>query len=126
MQRIFSVTFTPDNAYILSGSDDGNIRIWRSQASSPAGGASILNTRQRQSLEYGAALRERYGHMPEIRRIERHRHVPKTVKKAGGIKRVEVEGGRRREENRRRHEGKSVGGVKRRPERERMVVAAEE
>ena len=109
MQRVFSTCFTPDNSYILSGSDDGNIRLWRSQASSRSG---IHSAGQRQKLEYDAALRARYSHMPEIKRIGRHRHVPKQVKKAGEIKGEEVRSLKRREENERKHSRK--GQTKRR------------
>ncbi|KAL9082903.1 MAG: hypothetical protein Q9159_006104 [Coniocarpon cinnabarinum] len=123
MQRVFSALYTQDTNYILSGSDDGNIRLWRADASKRAGPKSA---RQRQSLEYSEALRRRYGHMPEVRRIERHRHVPKVVKKAGEIKKEEVSSMKRREENRRRHESKTAGSKKRKGEREGMVVGTEE
>lgn len=121
MQRVFSCRWTPDNNYILSGSDDGNIRLWRAQASSRQG---VKSARQRQQLEYDAALRERYKHMPEIRRIARHRHVPQQVKKAGEIKSEEVKAIKRREENERKHSKKGL--LKRRSEREKMVLATEQ
>lgn len=120
MQRVFSCRWTPDNAYILSGSDDGNIRLWRSNASARGG---VKSARQRQKLEYDAALRERYKHMPEIKRIARHRHVPKQVKKAGEIKGEEARSIKRREENERKHSKK--GAVMRKSEREKMVLATE-
>ncbi|GAB7351589.1 hypothetical protein MBLNU459_g2211t1 [Dothideomycetes sp. NU459] len=121
MQRVFSCQWTPDNNYILSGSDDGNIRLWRAQASSRQG---VKSARQRQQLEYDAALRERYKHMPEIRRIARHRHVPQQVKKAGEIKSEELRAIKRREENERKHSKKGL--IKRRSEREKMVLATEQ
>ena len=123
MQRVFSAKYTQDNNYILSGSDDGNIRLWRADASKRQG---VISSKQRQSLEYQDALRKRYGHMPEIRRIERHRHVPKVVKKAGEIKREEMEALKKRQENRRKHEKKTFGKEARRSEREKMVLAVEE
>ena len=43
------------------------------------------------------------GHMPEIKRIKRHRHLPKVVKKAGQIKAEELNSIKRREENERKH-----------------------
>src|ERR1700738_1857421 len=92
--------FTPDNNYVLSGSDDGNIRIWRSNASSRSG---VKSARQRQKLEYDQALIRRYAHMPEIRRIKRHRHVPKAIKKAGEIKKDELAAIKRRGDNVRNH-----------------------
>lgn len=62
--------------------------------------------------------------MPEIRRIKRHRHLPKSVKKAGEIKNVELGAIKRKEENVRRHSKK--GSMPRRSEREKMVLATEE
>lgn len=35
MQRIFCVNFSADGRFVLSGSDDTNIRIWKAQASAP-------------------------------------------------------------------------------------------
>ena len=59
--------------------------------------------------------------MPEIRRIKRHRHVPKVVKKAGEIKGEELAAIKRREENERKHSSK--GKDRRQPEREKMILA---
>ncbi|KAF2141815.1 uncharacterized protein K452DRAFT_271612 [Aplosporella prunicola CBS 121167] len=121
MQRVFSCAWTPDNNYVLSGSDDGNVRLWRAKASSRQG---VKSARERQKLEYDDALKDRYKHMPEIRRIARHRHVPKQVKKAGEIKSEELKAIKRREENERRHTRK--GETRRRSEREKMVLANQE
>lgn len=120
MQRVFSTMFTPDSKYILSGSDDGNVRIWRSNANDRSG---IRSAKQRQALEYNEALVNRYSHMPEIRRIKRHRHLPKVIKKAGEIKNVELKSIKRREENERRHTKKQF--EKRRSEREKPILARE-
>ena len=120
MQRVFSACFTPDSKYILTGSDDGNIRLWRANASKREG---IKSARQRQKLEYDEALKERYKHMPEIRRIKRHRHVPKPVLKAGEIKAEELKSIKRKRENERKHSKKGL--VKRRSEREKMVLGTE-
>jgi DDB1- and CUL4-associated factor 13 len=120
MQRVFSSRFTADNKYILSGSDDGNVRMWRVNASDRSG---IKTARQRQKLEYDQALVRRYAHMPEIRRIKRHRHLPKTIKKAGEIKGEEIKAIKRREENVRKHSKK--GTMPRQSERQKMVLATE-
>ncbi|KAL9619917.1 MAG: hypothetical protein Q9160_005474 [Pyrenula sp. 1 TL-2023] len=120
MQRVFSVRFTPDNNYILSGSDEGNVRLWRADASSRSG---VKSAKQQQNLEYDKALINRYAHMPEIRRIRRHRHLPKIVKKAGDIKNEELGRIKRKDENVRQHSKK--GSMPRRSEREKMVLAVE-
>ncbi|KAI9046771.1 hypothetical protein LZ554_009508 [Drepanopeziza brunnea f. sp. 'monogermtubi'] len=120
MQRVFSCKWTPDSKYVLSGSDDGNIRLWRANASARGG---IKSAKQRQALEYSEALTQRYAHMPEIRRIKRHRHIPKVVKKAGEIKTEELKAIKRKEENERKHTKKQFS--KRRNEREKMILATE-
>lgn len=121
MQRVFACAWTPDNAFVLSGSDDGNVRLWRARASQRQG---VKTARQRQQLEYDEELKKRWGHMQEIKRISRHRHVPKGVKKAGEIKKEELLALKRREENERKHSKK--GKKKRRAEREKMVLATEQ
>ncbi|KAL1623248.1 Protein sof1 [Neofusicoccum ribis] len=121
MQRVFSCAWSPDNNYILSGSDDGNVRLWRAKASARQG---VKSARERQKLEYDEALKNRFKHMPEIKRISRHRHVPKTIKKAGEIKGEEIKSIKRKEENERRHTRK--GEMRRRSEREKMIMATEQ
>ena len=37
MQRIFCVKFTPDSKFVLTGSDDTNIRVWKANASETLG-----------------------------------------------------------------------------------------
>ena len=120
MQRVFSAKFTPDSKYVLSGSDDGNIRLWRAQASRRAG---IKSAREREKAEYEETLKQRYAHMPEIRRIKRHRQLPKAIKRAGEIKAEELKSLKRRQENERKHSKK--GSIKRRSEREKMVLGTE-
>ncbi|KAF3007523.1 rRNA-processing protein sof1 [Curvularia kusanoi] len=121
MQRVFSVAFSPDNNYVVSGSDDGNVRLWRAKASARQGVKSFA---LQQKLQYDEALKERYKHMPEIARINRHRHIPKAVKKAGEIKSEELKAIKRKEENERRHTKK--GQVRRKAEREKMVLARDQ
>lgn len=76
MQRIFSVKFSGDAKYVLSGSDDTNIRVWKAQASMPI---KPLVGREKSKLNYANKLKERFKSAPEIARIQRHRHVPKAV-----------------------------------------------
>jgi WD repeat and SOF domain-containing protein 1 len=121
MQRVFRACWTMDSKYVLSGSDDGNIRLWRANASERSG---VKSARQRQALEYNQALAERYSHLPEIKRIRRHRHLPKVVKKASEIKREELAAIKRREENERKHSAKKF--TKRKSEREKAILVKEQ
>jgi WD repeat and SOF domain-containing protein 1 len=107
---------------VLSGSDDGNIRLWRSNASDRSG---VKSARQRAKLEYDQSLVQRYSHMPEIRRIKRQRHVPTSIKKAREIKREELDAIKRRQENIRKHTKKDALKP-RKNEREKMILTAEQ
>lgn len=115
-KRVFSVAFTPDARYLLSGSDDGNVRLWRAKASERS---HVRSTRERMKLEYDDALKKRYKHMPEIRRIARHRHIPSSIKKMTETKRIEIESIKRRDDNRRKNQKNQTPRV---PERQKMVV----
>lgn len=63
--------------------------------------------------------------MPEIRRIKRQRHVPKSIKKAREIKREELDAIKRRQENIRKHTKKGALPP-RQSEREKMILAKEQ
>ncbi|CUS22232.1 LAQU0S05e00672g1_1 [Lachancea quebecensis] len=115
MQHVFQVKYSMDSKYIMSGSDDGNIRMWRAKAWERS---SVKTTREKNKLEYDEKLKERYRYMPEISRISRHRHVPKVVKKAQEIKNVEIGSMKRREVNERRT-NKDMAFV---PERKKQIV----
>lgn len=117
MQRVFVTRFSGDSKYIFSGSDDGNVRIWRSVSYERSAPKSV---RERNKLEYDEKLKERYANMPEIRRIRRHRHLPAVIKRAGDIKRTEIESIKRKEENQRLHS--KPGSVPFKSEREKPVV----
>lgn len=60
MQRVFQAKWTPDSKYLMTGSDDGNVRLWRANASSREG---IKSAKERQALEYSESLTKRFGHM---------------------------------------------------------------
>lgn len=116
MQRVFSVRYSADSKYVISGSDDGNVRLWRSVANARSG---IKSARQRSKLEYDQALTERYRHMPEIKRINAARRLPQAIKVARNIKREEIEAAKRRHLNSVKH-SKNPAGFK--PEREKHIV----
>jgi len=107
-----------DAKYIISGSDDGNVRLWRANASDRS---TIRTARERQKLEYNEHLKEQFKHMPEIRRIARRRHVPKAIKKEGERIRTEVAAIKRKEDNLRKHS--KPGSVPYAVERTKHIVA---
>lgn len=118
MQRIFNVKFTQDSKFVLSASDDMNVRIWKAKASAAL---KTLVPRERKKLEYQEKLKKRYGHMTEVKRISRHRHLPKSIMKAGQKKEIMKKSDQRKEANRRAH-GQGAPLV---PERKKSVLRVE-
>merc|ERR1712227_916911 len=100
MQRLTSVAWTLDNKYILSGSDEMNIRLWKARASEKLG---IMRDRERVALQYSEKLKEKYGQHPQISRIARHRQVPRHVKSARAQNQAIRDGAKRKEANKRKH-----------------------
>ena len=117
MQRVFTVAYSLDSKYVLSGSDDMNIRLWKSNASKRI---QSLTPRERRSDRYTDKLKERYAHMPEIRRIARHRTLPKAVYRAKRIKEEIRQSERRKRQNMRRNSKR--GAVPVTPEKRRHVI----
>ena len=63
MQRIFCVQWSQDATYVLSGSDETNIRVWKANASQKLG---KLAGRESVALDYAARLREKFKHHPQV------------------------------------------------------------
>lgn len=120
MQRIFSVLWTSDAKYVVSGSDETNVRIWKADASEQMGTKAA---RQSSAIKYAAAVKKRFEHHPEVKRIARHRHVPKPIYSAKRQK-TEMEAAmKRKTANRRKHS--KPGTVEVKPQRARQLVDIE-
>lgn len=53
---------------MLTGSDDGNVRIWKAKASDKLG---VVNARERAAIEYRESLKERWKMDTEVGKIVR-------------------------------------------------------
>jgi WD repeat and SOF domain-containing protein 1 len=100
MQKLTSVLWSNDDKYIVSSSDEMNLRLWKARASEKLG---ILKTRERVSLQYKEKLKEKYSMHPQISRIHRHHHVPKYVLNAKREHAIIKKSKKTREANTRRH-----------------------
>ncbi|XP_055371263.1 DDB1- and CUL4-associated factor 13 [Condylostylus longicornis] len=76
MQHVVCVGWSFDNKYIYSGSDEMNIRLWKARASEKLG---VKAPREVANFNYQNAIKEKYAAHPQIKRIARHRHVPKNI-----------------------------------------------
>nr|XP_010927609.1 DDB1- and CUL4-associated factor 13 [Elaeis guineensis] len=117
MQRVFCVKYTCDGSYVISGSDDTNLRLWKAQASEQLG---VLLPREQKKHEYLDAVKERYKHLPEVKRIVRHRHLPKPIYKAAALRRTMMEAERKKDERRRAHS--APGSMPVQPFRKRRII----
>ena len=96
MQQVNSILYSMDAKYIVSGSEDTNIRIWKSNAADPIG---PLLPRQKEAMAYANKLKKKYRFNSEIKRILRHRHLPKLLVKKGKNRQVQKEARFRKDEN---------------------------
>ncbi|KAH9903485.1 WD40 repeat-like protein [Cubamyces lactineus] len=118
MQRVMSTLYTGDARFVLSGSDDGNVRIWKAHASDKLG---IVTARERAAIEYRQSLKARWKADAEVNKIARTRHLPKPVYKAAQLKRTMLDAQRVKEERRRKHS--RAGENKPKAERKKVVIA---
>ncbi|KAK1173290.1 DDB1- and CUL4-associated factor 13 [Huso huso] len=100
MQHVICVKWSTDNKYILCGSDEMNIRLWKANASEKLG---VITPREKAALNYSEKLKEKFQHHPQIKRIARHRHLPKAIFNQSKELRVMKEARRKKEMNRRKH-----------------------
>nr|XP_012222332.1 PREDICTED: DDB1- and CUL4-associated factor 13 [Linepithema humile] len=120
MHRLTCIGWSSDNKYVISGSDEMNLRLWKAKASEKLG---ILKARERKALLCNEALKEKFAAHQEIRRIARHRQVPKHIYNARAELRTIREKNKRKEANRRYHSKK--GTVPFVAERKKHIVSQE-
>ncbi|KAF4613062.1 hypothetical protein D9613_011063 [Agrocybe pediades] len=118
MQRVTSTVFSADARFVLSGSDDGNVRIWKAKASDKLG---VVTARERAAMEYRESLKDRWRVDSEVDRVARTRHLPKAVHQTNKLKNTMLEARRVKEERRRKHT--RAGENKPKPERKKLVIA---
>eukprot|EP00111_Clytia_hemisphaerica_P005655 TCONS_00016425-protein len=121
MQRVFCVAFSGDAKFVLSGSDETNIRLWKANASERLGAS---NPRQRRAMKYNQKLKDQYQHHPEVKKIMKHRHLPKLVYKIAKEKKVMLDSLKRKEENVQLHT--KAGSVPKVAERKKHIVRVQE
>lgn len=118
MQHVTNVCWTLDNKYVISASDEMNIRIWKARASEKLG---VLRPRERTALDYAEALKQKFSNHPQVKRIARHRQVPRHIYHHQQQIRASKQKIRRKEANRRANSKR--GTVPFVAERKNVVIA---
>lgn len=117
MQRVFTVHYTLDHKYIISGSDDTNVRLWKAHASEQIGQRTA---REEAAVQYRQALVKKYQHLPEVKRISKSRKIPKVIKKQTAVAQIQKDSADRKHANRLKHS--KPGTVQFESERKKTVV----
>lgn len=76
MQHVICVKWTSDSKYIMCGSDEMNIPLWKANASKKLG---VLTSQEKAAKDYNQKLKEKFQHHPHIKCIACHRHLPKPI-----------------------------------------------
>lgn len=66
--RVSSSIYSADARFVLTGSDDGNVRIWKAKASDKLG---VITARERAAMEYRESLKERWKVDSEVNKVAR-------------------------------------------------------
>ena len=117
MQRVFAVRFTQNARFVLSASDDAIVRLWKAQAARPL--AQMVPRAQRK-MNYVHKLKQRYKHVPELKRIANHRQLPRVIRKQREEAKVIKASQERKHANRARHA--KPGAVVKPAERKKAIV----
>ncbi|CAG9333087.1 unnamed protein product [Blepharisma stoltei] len=121
MQWIHAVEFTGDGKFVLTGSDDTNVRVWKAKADEQL---KTLMPREQEAINYRERLKKKYQYVPEMRRILKHRHLPRYLFKTRKIKQIQKESEFRKERNRRAHtKPENIKNIK---EKSTVVINEEE
>ncbi|KAJ7231930.1 hypothetical protein C8J57DRAFT_1533322 [Mycena rebaudengoi] len=105
VDTVSAALFTSDARFILSGFDDGNVRLWKADASARLGVVA--------AIEYGATLKERW-------KVDKEVAPRPAVHQASSLKRTMLDAQRVKEERCRKHT--CAGAEKPRAERKKLVV----
>ena len=96
MQQVNAILYSFDSKYIFSGSEDTNLRIWKAKAADPL---KPLLAREKESLAYSEKLKKKYKYNKEVKRILRHKHLPKLLVKKQRVKQEKKEARFKKDEN---------------------------
>lgn len=94
--RIYSCLFSLDDNYVYSGSDDTNIRCWKTESSKPM---KLMSIREQTASNYRKKLLEKFKYNPDVKRISRKRNLPKYIVNKQKVRHIQKESKFRKHKN---------------------------
>ncbi|CAD7934404.1 unnamed protein product [Amoebophrya sp. A25] len=101
MQRVLACQFSTDGRFVFSGSEDHNVRVWKSRAAEKLGGVS--SDREAKARYYRERLVEKYSATREVSRIAKQSHLPKTIRTMAAKQKIMKDAKKRKDQNRKAH-----------------------
>ena len=117
MQWVYAVEFSGDGKFVLTGSDDTNIRVWKARAHVPV---KVMLPKEQEAMWYREKLKKKFKHVPEIRRLLKHRHLPRYLYSMKREKHIISQSKFRKEKNVQAHT--KAEKLKIEPEKKKVVV----
>ena len=76
---VLSTAFTADARFVLSGSDDGNVRVWKANASEKLG---VITARERAAIEYRETLKDKWKADQQVGKVQRYVSFPVLLRRS--------------------------------------------
>lgn len=102
MQRIWAVRFTGDGRFVLSGSEDANLRVWKTYASESL---RTLRREEADAIEYRNTLVNKFQNTPEVQRVLKSHLLPKPIRSKQRTQAIHLQAVRRKRDIRAAEKG---------------------
>lgn len=96
MRRVWALRFSGDGRFLLSGSDDANIRVWKTRANEAL---RTLSPRESEAMNYRDTLINKYQNAPEVHDVLNSRRLPQRIRTSQRQIAIQAQAARRKEEN---------------------------
>jgi len=116
MTHVHSILYSMDSRFICSGSDDGNVRLWKSDANDQM---KALSVRERSAKRERQALVKKFEHVSQIKTVKNNRRIPRMIKSEQKVQGIQLQSQKNKRTRREIHEKKLSEGS----ERSRCVVS---
>jgi len=104
MRGINCICYSGDGRFVVSGSEDANIRVWKANASESL---KTMGRREQDAMNYRRTLVQKFQNAPEVRHILNSRKLPKRLQTAERARKRHLEAERRKEDRREANGGEA-------------------